>query len=259
MASDSLGGMREVAARFRTLTMSSTASYDTMALARAMRRAGAARGSGGPDGIRSSSAPTFGGDDAWVRHTWHMWWRPPSLWRDDLTWPNGATTVSIVQPDVAQAYVSLQRTLYTSAPASIAGAHGVTSFADGMQLPTVAGRLAEFPLVRPPLPASEWALTTLGHEVYIGRQARRTRAVRRSETGRSNAGNDSGYWLGVDEYECLVDVTIGITLRFTGLIDGAPAAILAADEVHVDTSLPSDVFAFAPPAGTRIVHVTRSM
>src|SRR5256885_8099061 len=33
-----------------------------------------------------------------VRFTWRVWWAPPTLWRDDLTWPNGETTVIIVRP-----------------------------------------------------------------------------------------------------------------------------------------------------------------
>jgi hypothetical protein len=65
----------------------------------------------------------------------------------------------------------------------------------------------------------------------------------------------SGNWRYADEYECLVDATLQILLRLTGIADGAPVADVAADEVRVDAPLPADVFCFVPPTGTLVVHV----
>src|SRR2546423_9387162 len=138
---------------FRTLELVATASYDAAALARVLSRA-VARNPVGPDAVRlyGATSDTSGTtNDEQVRFTWRVWWAPPTLWRDDLTWPNGETTVIIVRPDDALAYVSMQRTLYTSEPAS-AGAYATVRAPDGMHLPTVADRLVEVPLLRPPLP-----------------------------------------------------------------------------------------------------------
>jgi hypothetical protein len=245
---------------FRTLELAATASYDAAALARVQSRA-VARNRVGADAVRlygaTSDASGTTNNDERVRFTWRVWWAPPTLWRDDLTWPNGETTVIIVRPDDALAYVSMQRTLYTSEPAS-AGASATARAPDGMHLPTVADRLVEFPLLRPPLPASEWTLATLDQEVYLGRVVRRVRATRRADATSAEGPQPSRFWPGVDEYECLVDDSLGISLSITGAVDGVPAATIAADAIRVDVPFPADVFAFLPPAGTRIAHIARS-
>jgi len=254
MTSDFFGTPSEPGKRFSSLELAATAFYDAAALARAMSRTTATGKEAGPGAVRLYGPAGDASGDAWVRYKWRVWWAPPAPWRDDLTWPNGQTTVIIVRTDAALAYVSMQRTLYTSERLAAAARERVLP-PDGMQLPTVADRLAEFPLMGPRLPASEWQLATLGETEHIGRVARRVRATRRAGAVPAEELARSGYWPGIDEYECLVDDGLQILLRLTGMVDGVPVATVSADDVRVDAPLPVDTFAFAPPAGTRIAHV----
>ena len=255
MPSDIFGTTSEASEQFRSLELAATASFDSAALARAMSRRMAVGNQAGPDAVvRLHGSAGDPSGNAWVSHKWRVWWSPPTLWRDDLTWPNGQTTVIIVRPDAALAYVSMQRTLYTSEPAPSGTPPRPP---DGMHLPTVADRLTEFPLIRPRLPESEWELATLGKEVFAGRATRRVRATRRPGAA-SGEERESGYWAGVDEYECLIDDELEILLRLTGMADGAAVATISADTVRVDAPLPADIFGYTPPPGTQIAHVPQS-
>ena len=62
----------------------------------------------------------------------------------------------------------------------------------------------------------------------------------------------------IDEYECVVDDERQICMRLSAIWEGVPIAIVAADEVCVDSPLPADIFAFTPPDGARVIHVERS-
>jgi len=232
-----------------------SAAYDMIGLSRAAERTNDRRAGAGPESVRTYAAEGEACDDRWVRHAWHVWWAPSLFWRDDLTWPNGATTVCIVRADAALAYVSVQGILYTSessaAPVCSAYVPGI------VKLPSVADRLAEFPLLRPPFPESDWSFATGAPAQHLGREARRIRATRRAGTLRTHESQPSGYWAGIDEYECVVDVELGSLLSLAGLVDGALVAVIAADEVRINEAISDDVLAFVPPPGTRTVQVAR--
>jgi hypothetical protein len=272
MSSDLFGPPVDPQRRFRSLELTATASVDDVALRRIMERAAAAyRRRHRPDSARvygpSGNATAETSHDHWSRHGWRIWWVPPMRWRDDIIWTGGQTAVIAVQPGVSLSYVSMHRTLYTGEPA--AAATGLLDRfrplfratpagawpADSVHLSTVPERVAEFPLTNPRLPASAWDLTTLGEEEYLGRLVRRVRARRRAGAGEDDEVGISGYWPWLSEYECLVDDALGILLRLTGLADGVPVGAITADEVRVDASIAEEVFAFAPPADTRMVHV----
>jgi hypothetical protein len=239
---------------FSTLELGATVSSDDAALARLTVRAAVAGGAA-PSSVRTYAA----GDaaDAWGRYSWHVWWAPPSRWRGDLTWPAGATDVSVVRDGAALVYLPVQQLMYTSEPVARDPRWDVVRTPTGIfELPTVANRHAVFPLLHPPLPASEWDFATVAHEVaYGGRVTRRVRATRRAGAPAAKGLEASGIWPGVDEYECLVDDALQILLRVTGIADSVPVATISVDHVRVDALFPDDVFAFVPPPGTRIVHV----
>lgn len=52
-------------------------------------------------------------------------------------------------------------------------------------------------------------------------------------------------------------VALGILLHLTGLVDRTPAATIAIDDQFVDAPLSAEVFTFAPPPGTYVVHARR--
>lgn len=257
MASDIFSTSPEPGQRFRSLELAATASLDGAALARAMSRTRPTGPEWGPDSVRLFGSGLDASGDPWVRYEWRVWWAPPAaLWRDDLTWPNGETTVIIVRTDATLAYVSMKRTLYTSEQTAVTAGERVLP-PDGMRMPTIAARLAEFPLLRPRLRAAEWEFVTVGEKEHRGRVARRVRATRRAGSVPGEGPERSGYWQGIDEYECLVDDELQILLSLEGMVDGVPVAAISAEEVRVDTPLPNDTFAFAPPTGTRIAHVAK--
>jgi hypothetical protein len=256
MGSDSSRTSPESGQRFRTLQLAASTTYDAAALGRAMSRAAATdKGASKRVVIYGPSGEAHA--DAWVRYQWTVWWERPALWRDDLTWANRETTVIIVRPDAALAYVSMQRTLYTSERPDATDKRPRVSPAAGMQLPTLDQRLIEFPLIRPRLPASDWQLTLIGQELYLGRAARRVRATRRVDSVRTWDPRQSGFWEGVDEYECVIDDELQISLSVTGSVDGVAVATISVEQVNVDSPLPASAFHFSPPAGTRVAHIAR--
>ena len=244
---------------FRTLELAASVSNAAAALASLSVRAAVARGAA-PESIRQYAMGCAGGaSNGWERYAWRVWWEPPSRWRGDLTWPGGQTDVSVVRDDAALVYLPMQRTLYTSEPVVRDSRWEVIRPPTGIvELPTVTNRHEVFPLIRPSLPASEWVFATLAEEeIYNGRVTRRVRATRRIDTAPTEDKRASGYWRGVDEYECLVDDALQILVHLTGIADGVPVAIISADDVRVDAPFPADIFAFVPPPGTRIAHVAR--
>jgi len=253
MTSDFFTTLSEPKQRFQSLELAATVSYDPAALGRALSRAGASNDKAARGTIRLYGETGSGSGDAWVRYRWRVWWAPPTLWRDELTWSNGESTVIIVRNEVAVAYVSMQRTLYTSEPIAATAQDRVLP-PDGMKLPTIAERVSEFPLTRP-LPKSEWEVTTLAQEWHMGRVTRRLRARRRAAAPPAADPQQSGYWPGVDEYECVVDDALQVLLSVTGLDDGVPVATISADDVRIDTPISPETFTFAPPRGTLISHV----
>lgn len=246
--------------RFRTLELTTTVAYDAVALRQAMtERASVHQAEAGPDSVRvyeaSRRVATRSGD--WERHGWRVWWTPPSFWREELTWPNGETVVIIVRPDVASYYVSMQGTLYTSQRTATATEHPEPN--EPTRLPTIADRLAEFPLTGFRLPAADWETSTLGREPRLGRALRGVRATRRVDGILARRSEGPSYWPWLDHFECLVDDDLGILLELAGMAGGGPVARATADELRIDAEIPEDIFSFAPPPRTRIVHLTRQL
>ncbi len=249
--------------RCRTLALRATVTADLAALARVLRAGGraerlvaaTARSGAGPPG---DSAAAGSGME---RRTEQVWWAAPSRWRDDVTWPNGQTVVQVVRGGASLVYMSVLGEMYTSEPVAASDGWVTVPPPRGtVFLPTLESRLGEQPLLRPPFPASHWAFTEGQPTAYLGRPCRRVHAVRRPghrASAKSDQIDMSGYWGGVDEYECLVDDGLGLTVRLTGLADGVPVATYAADDVQVDVALPDEIFEFRPPPGTQVARVVR--
>ena len=236
-----------------TLELAATASLDTQALARATSRAREPALEEGPGSV-GFIAIGDSSSDIWLDYKWHVWWALSGFWRDDFTLPNGETIINIVRPDAALTYVATQQTLYTSEGPRIPEKRQRISPAQGFQLPTIEERLLEFPLIRPRLRAADWQLEQLQQEAYLGRPARRVRATRRTGSIRENDPRLSGFWPGVDEYECLLDEDLQILMSVTGMVDGFSVATISVERVNVDGSLQA-MFDFSPPIGTHIVPV----
>jgi hypothetical protein len=240
--------------RFRSLELAGTTSVDTAATGRALTRAAMADPDWGTDaiGLMHIDVP---GADPWLSYKWHVWWTLPAHWRDDLMLADGETAVAIVRPDVAMGYLSMQRTLYTSERLDAADKRPRVSPPKGMQLQTLDDRLKEFPLIRPRLPDSDWQLETVGQESYLGRATRRVRATRRPDSNPWEFGV-SGFWKGVEDYECVIDDELQTLLSVTAIIEGVTAATISVERVIVDEPIPASTFDFSPPVGTRIAQVS---
>jgi hypothetical protein len=209
----------------------------------------------GPDSVGLLVAGDSG-SDIWLDYKWHVWWDLSGFWRDDFTMPNNGTVINIARPDAALTYVSMQKILYTSERPSIAEGRRRGPAAEGFQLPTVEERLVEFPLIRPRLPASDWQLESLQQETYLGRPASRVRATRRAGSIRTHDPRLSGFWSGVDDYECVIDVELQILMRVTGMVDSVSVATISVEHMSVDAQLAPTTFEFSPPSGTRIVRAS---
>lgn len=240
----------------RTLVVRASASYDSAALVRAGARAAAARG-GGSSATRTYS--TLGEGSSENRCSWRIWWERPSRWRDEFASLGGQADVSVVTERGSLVYLPGQQLMYTNMPAS-GDAHGVISARPPVGivgLPSVESRVREFPLLAPALPDSEWSFNTLPYEDFsAGHLVRRVRAIRHSPAFVESDSRPSGYWLGVDEYECLVDDGRHMLLRITGIVEGEPVASVWLDDVIVNEPIPEEVFSFIPPLGTQIMHVS---
>jgi hypothetical protein len=66
----------------------------------------------------------------------------------------------------------------------------------------------------------------------------------------------SGFWPGVDEYECVIDVEQHICMSVTGIVDGVSVATISVEQMMVDAELAPPIFEFSPPSGTRIVRAS---
>lgn len=226
---------------------------DSAAIGRALTRSAMAHPDWGTGSIGIMSIEVPGGD-AWLKSKWHVWWALPALWRDDYSGPFGETIVAIVRPDVALQYVSEMQTLYTTERLGAADERPRVQAPKGWSMPTLDGRLREFPLIRPRLPDTDWRLETIGQESYLGRAARRVRVTRRAGSNPFGRGM-SGFWEGVDNYECVFDDELQIPVYVTAIVDGVPAATISVEHVSVDVPIPASTFDFSPPAGTRIAQV----
>lgn len=251
MKSDWIRPMPGQTPPFHSIEIAASASLDTRALHQVMARANPVLEEA-PDSVGFLVAGDTG-SDIWLDYTWHVWWAVSGFWRDDFTMENGGTIINIARPDAALTFVSMEKILYTSAGPSIAEGRERGSAAEGFQLPTIEERLVEFPLIRPRLPRSAWHVESLQQETYLGRPTTRVRATRRADSIRSPDSRLSGFWPGVDEYECLIDVAQQIVVSVRGIVDSVSVATISVEHMSVDAPLPATAFDFSPPRGTRIV------
>jgi len=251
---DSEGTSIEQPQPFCTLELAVAVSMQSAAMALAMARLRAMD----PEQSESQRRIVSVGDalgDTWLKYEWHTWWQPPTLWRDDVLWPDGETNVTIVRPDAALSYLSHPPTLYTSDTVRDFANRRRVSPPAGLQLPTVESRLTEFPLIRPRLPASDWQLTPVGRESHLGRASRRVHAKRRADSIRTD-DRRLGFWRGVDEYECVIDEEFEIVLSVTGTVDGKPAGVMSVERISIDRPIPAAIFDFSPPSGASIALIS---
>jgi hypothetical protein len=237
--------------RFRNIELVATQSVDTAALARAMWPSDWDRR---PDSIRIG--PPDAGVATWLDHKWNLWWAAPAFWRDEIVWPNGETIVRIVRPAAAMVYHTSMGTLYTNEPVGTYDDWELATPDDTMALPTLDRQLEQFPLIRPRLPASQWQIETVGTEMYLHRDAQRVRATRRAGSAPTGDPGLSGFWMGVNDYECLIDQELEIVLSATGTVDGVPVGRIEVESMSVDMPIAATTFDFYPPWGARVIHVT---
>jgi hypothetical protein len=238
---------------FRSIELAGTTSVDGVATGRAMTRAAMSDPAWGTGAIGLMSIGVPGGD-AWLTSKWHVWWELPMRWRDDHTSIFSGSVVTIVQPDVAMQYASQTQTLYTTERLSGSDSRPRVTAPKGTCIPSLDHRIEGVRVIRPGLPDSDWQFDTLGLEPYLGRSARRVRATRRPGSP-THGFRVSGFWMGVDEYECVIDDQLQILLSVTAIVDGAAAATISVEHVSVDQPIPASTFDFSPPAGTRIAQV----
>jgi hypothetical protein len=256
------GAVHELLARarnsFDTAYLEWRAEYDSPLLARAMQRTipnfeqrvregSVAIFEAGP----STGASSAGGRERRLRLDWRAWWRKPSAWRDDLTWEDGSTAVSVANGPVTMMYVPHNRTFYTNQPSG-----GQRSWLGRWlrppvpQLASLEDRLRETVLLDPAFLASGWDLTAVGERRHAERAATRIRA---RWIGDGRLAPERQPFLGVDEYEILVDRERGVLLRYAGLVDGEEAGVYSVRTARFDQPIPDEIFSYQPPAGTKVV------
>lgn len=238
---------------FRSLAIETRGAFDAHAVA---RRAGAGV-AGPPDdaGPRrraygpETEAGAGGSPGPRTEFTWRCWWDLPARWRDDLAWPNGATTIVLDVDGAAASWVSMTNCWYTDAAPDPAAAPAST---EAMSLPRLRDRIAEFPLFARWLAAGEWQWDEGTTTQVAGRPGRRVRLASRAGTGRP------GGWLGASAFDAVVDDTTGLLLSLTALAGGTAVGTIAATSFQVDPPLDPALFALRPPPGARVVRVARS-
>jgi hypothetical protein len=240
---------------FHSIEIAAAASLDTRALSQVMLRATNPAVENAPDSI-GFLVPGDTASDRWLEYRWHVWWALSGFWRDDFSIPGGGDIINIARPDGALTYVSMEKILYTSQGPSNTAGWQHASAAGGFQLPTVEERLVEFPLIRPRLPESDWHLESRQDEIYLGRPAIRVRTTRRADSIRMRDSRLSGFWPGVDEYECVIDFEQHVCMSVTGIVDGVSVATISVERMTVDAELAPTIFEFSPPSGTRIVRAS---
>ena len=179
---------------------------------------------------------------------WRVWWRRPSCWRDDFAYPAGGTVINIVCGNDTNFYMPALDTLHTTRRPS-QRMDRLRSFFRGAQpdLGTSADRLRSMPLFSESFGMIGWALDVIGNRTHCDRDGLLIRARWAGE------GRRPAVWRFVDEYHLLVDIERGVLLSLAGIVDGQQAVVMSVRSIEFDTVIPDTVFAFEPPAGTRIV------
>src|SRR3954469_12156185 len=112
----------EAEARFRTLELTATLSVDSVAFRGIMereveehRRRHGPRSAAIITSFRSRSEDES--DDRWSRQSWHVWWMPPTHWREEVGLSGFPPIVIVVRPDVSLSWSPMRNTLHTTEPA----------------------------------------------------------------------------------------------------------------------------------------------
>jgi hypothetical protein len=246
--------LKRAAESFQTIAMQWDAEYDLALLQRALERSipelPELLASGAIVRLRPQESKIgHRAQDQSYRHNWRLWWRKPSCWRDDVIWDNGAIAVNVICGDLASAYISPLRTVYTNLrPAELfARLRNTFTFRVKHRVPTLANRLQQVPLVDPSFLVDGWALTVLGERNHAGRKALSIRAIRLDEGVRPEV------WDFVEEYHVLADLERGVLLRYAGIVAGREAGVFSVRSVCFDEPVTDEVFTYKPPAGTRIL------
>ncbi len=194
------------------------------------------------------------------RFTWKVWWEPPHCWRDEFATSGSPPDVALVTERNSMLFVAAQNTLYSNEP--IDARHAVSweaPLVGIVELPTIAARRRLFPLFGSAFRADEWTFSPSSTVIRNGSTTLRSfRALRRPDFAPEAPVEPSGYWVGVNEYECVFDQKSDIMHRLTAIATGREIATIEIAELAVDRSLPPDVFVFEGVPETRYRTVVRS-
>lgn len=244
---------------FSTLAIEATCAVDGSALGRGLSKSVASSRRAQPD-TRVYSHVASAVNAVWNRYVTRVWWQPPARWREEVLRHDGPPYVVIVRDNARMIYDPTQRMFSTNEAIAVQSRSQLVPPPSGIfDLPTIENRLSEFPLIRPPLPAKAWEFETIAErESFQGRVMRRVRATRRVETSHDARSMRTGFWPGVDVYECVVDDALRVIRRLTGFVDGEAAGIFTIDHLEVDAVFSAELFAFTPPADSSIQRIERT-
>lgn len=176
--------------------------------------------------------------------TWRIWWDVPDNWREETAWPNGATSIVVINGDLRLAYdPGINRVRTNRRP----NGHGEMPVGGAPRL-EIQDRLDVFPLTSSHWNSPAWAFADGGPAEYLGRGVRRVRVTRSSVSGVSGASRWPGPWFYIDDYEALVDGETGILMQLSGIAEGAVAAQYTITDLRIDEPIVRSRFRFdAPP------------
>lgn len=188
--------------------------------------------------------------------TWSVWWKPPSCWRDEYAAQSAPADVALVTDTHSLIFVAAQKTIYSNAAACYPELVASPAPIGICELPTIAIRRKLFPLLGMSFPPTEWHVEQSNAIRSDGsNSALQLHAKRRAGVYLNRFDDPAGYWLGVDEYECLFDKSCSMMLQVTAIDRGRPIAKVQVDEMKIDQPLPAAVFSYRPESGTGLVEV----
>ncbi len=247
-----------VASPFRSLVVRASGWQDDLALLRCIRRAKAHTGRevnfsqyGNP---RESAASR-----SLSRFAWNVWWEPPCRWRDEYALEGAVPNVALVTEAHAAIFDAFRQTLYSNGPVPQRSSFVVEEPPIGIfELPTIDRRRKLMPLFGTEFPRSEWSVTPLRAIDQGGRQLQTMDAIRRAHAESEASDSHAGYWPGINQYECVLDESLGIMRRVTAVDEGHAIASIELIEISVDIPLPAGVFDLEPAPGSRYVKIVWS-
>lgn len=238
-----------------SVQLSLTAQYNPDALRRAVLDS-RARHSPEEESLTSyfSAGPNHAaGPSTSAVFTMRVWWRLPSLWRDDAISSDGADSRTVVAGDEVSAFSAatgvVNRTINTTFAVQSAWPASVP-----VPSPTIQERIRALSLVIGDRFSVGWNRKSFEIKQVCARSARRI-AVSRNTTGvgRSGARLELGLWSGLDSYEWCEDMESGLVLSFSAIADSVVVASYACDSFEVNTELPQSIFESAFPSNTPVV------